>query len=85
MDTNDIDEIENIAPEMNTNDIIDDIENIAPEMDTNGTDKIKNIALEMDTTNPKNTEPNRFVIPPNDAVHDFILRQENSNMTQKTS
>ena len=40
MNTNDIDEMDNIAPEMGTNDI-DEIENTAPEIDTNDIDEIE--------------------------------------------
>ena len=64
---------------------IDEMENKAPEMDTNDIDEMENIAPEKATSNPKNTEPNRFVTLPGDSVPDFILRQEKRTQLGKRS
>ena len=52
-------------------------------MDTNDMDEIENIASEIATFYPKNTEPNIFVTLSDDAVQDFILRQENRITAKK--
>ena len=62
---------------------VDVMENKAPEMDTNDIDEIENISPEMATSNLKNIEPNRCVTLPDDAVQDFIMKQENSNTAKK--
>ena len=62
---------------------VDVMENKAPEMDTNDIDEIENISPEMATSNLKNIEPNRFVTLLDDAVQDFIMKQEYSNTAKK--
>ena len=77
----DIEEMENTPPEINMN-ALSGTENIDPDTDID-IDDTENIAPEIDTPENIETDP-RFVTLPDDAVQDFILRQENRNTAKKT-